>query len=106
MVKGAEFDMYSFGHLGSNDSSVGLRTASLVSGSNFGVVGQSASSDFSGSLTASNHHAVLDHLQLGLSLPLYYHPHHLLSQKYTKTTKDLLEHREDLMSCFKILGGH
>ena len=44
-------------------------------------------------LQASGHHKVLDYLSLSLSLPLYYHPHNALSQKYTKTIKDLLPHR-------------
>lgn len=42
---------------------------------------------------------MLDYLSLSLSLPLYYHPHNLLSQKFTKTVKDLLPHRDTLRSC-------
>ena len=33
---------------------------------------------------------------LSLSLPLYYHPHHILSQKFTKTAKDLLMHKDEI----------
>lgn len=43
---------------------------------------------------SNTHHSVFDYLGLSLSLPLYYHPHHILSQKFTKTAKDLLPHRE------------
>lgn len=44
----------------------------------------------------SGHHKVLDYLSLSLSLPLYYHPHNALSQKFTKSVKDLLPCREKL----------
>lgn len=49
-------------------------------------------------MQASGHHKVLDFLSLSLSLPLYYHPHSLLSQKFTKSVKDLLPYRDEMRS--------
>lgn len=43
-------------------------------------------------MSSAGHHRVLDYLSLSLSLPLYYHPHSYLSQKFTKSVKDLLMH--------------
>ena len=50
-------------------------------------------------LHASGHHKVLDYLSLSLSSPLYYHPHNLLSQTFTKTIKDLLPHSSEFRAC-------
>ena len=47
-------------------------------------------------MQASGHHKVLDYLSLSLSLPLYFHPHSALSQKFTKSVKDLLPFREEM----------
>lgn len=44
----------------------------------------------SGAGSASGQHQVLDYLSMSLSLPLYYHPHSVFSQKFTKSVKDLL----------------
>ena len=51
--------------------------------------------------SGSGHHKVLDYLSLSLSSPLYYHPHNLLSQTFTKTIKDLVPHREVLRACLQ-----
>lgn len=50
---------------------------------------------------ASQHHEVCDFLSMSLSLPLYFHPHHTLSQKYTKTVRALLPHAEEMAKCLK-----
>lgn len=42
---------------------------------------------------------MLDYLSMSLSLPLYYHPHHVLSQKYTKSVRDLLPDLQDFRAC-------
>lgn len=49
--------------------------------------------------SSSSGHKVLDYLSLSLSLPLYYHPHSFFSQKFTKTTKDLIPHRQMFRHC-------
>ena len=38
---------------------------------------------------------------MSLSLPLYFHPHHTLSQKYTKTVRALMPHAVDMAKCLK-----
>mmetsp|Transcript_31355 Transcript_31355/g.47950 ORF Transcript_31355/g.47950 Transcript_31355/m.47950 type:complete len:111 (-) Transcript_31355:2437-2769(-) len=48
---------------------------------------------------AGSHHKVLDYLSLSLSLPLFFHPHKLLSQKFTKSLKDILPLREAIKKC-------
>jgi hypothetical protein len=49
-----------------------------------------------GAASASGQHQVLDYLSMSLSLPLYYHPHSLFSQKFTKSVKDLLPSLNEL----------
>ena len=56
-------------------------------------------------ILASGHHKVLDYLSLSLSTPLYYHPHHLLSQAFTKSVKDMLPHSSELRASLSQPAG-
>ncbi len=47
-------------------------------------------------------HKLLDYLSLSLNLPLEYHPHSMLSTKFTKIMQDLLQVKSHIMN---VIGG-
>ena len=47
-------------------------------------------------MNPTGHHKVIDYLSMSLQLPLYFHPHKVLSQKFTKTIKDIVPEREPI----------
>lgn len=55
-----------------------------------------------GGLMGLGCHKLLDYLSLSLNLPLEYHPHTMLSTKYTKIMQDLLKVKSHIMN---VIGG-
>jgi hypothetical protein len=55
-----------------------------------------------GGLMGLGCHKLLDYLSLSLNLPLEYHPHTMLSTKYTKIMQDLLAVKNHILN---VIGG-